>query len=140
MLETADGHAELVAAHVVTDLVLMALHADREVPGDELVLQATAYLHDHFAAPDLSLGDLADLLGISPAQLTRRFKAVHGVTPVHFLRRIRLRTARALLAETDYTLQTIAEECGYRSAFYLSRVFSNHTGQSPSQYRQVTRV
>jgi AraC-like DNA-binding protein len=140
MLERADAHAELVAAHVVTDLVLMTLRAHREAPGDALVRQATAYLHDHFAVADLALGELAEVLGISPAQLSRRFKAAHGVTPVHYLRRVRLRRARELLAETDETLQTIAERCGYRSAFYLSRVFSNHTGQSPSQYRSSSRV
>ncbi|MBP2352563.1 transcriptional regulator GlxA family with amidase domain [Kribbella aluminosa] len=139
-LEMLDDHTEVIATHIVTDLVLMALRAHREVPGDELVRQATAYLHDHFTSPDLSLGDLADLLGISPAQLSRRFKATHGVTPVHYLRRTRVRKARELLTETNETLRTIAERCGYRSSFYLSRVFTNQTGQSPSHYRHTTRV
>ncbi|WP_427892842.1 helix-turn-helix domain-containing protein [Kribbella sp. GL6] len=133
-----DNHAELIATHVVTDLVLLASRSHR--PGDKLVLEATAYLHDHFASPDLSLADLADQLGISPGQLSRRFKAAHGVTPANYLRRTRLRRARELLTETDDTLQSIAERCGYRSAFYLSRVFSSQTGQSPSQYRQTVRV
>jgi AraC-like DNA-binding protein len=46
-----------------------------------------------------------------------------------------LQKARELLTGTDFTLQTIAERCGYRSAFYLSRVFKATTGQSPSEYR-----
>jgi AraC-like DNA-binding protein len=140
MLEATDGHADLVAAHVVTDLVLMTLRAHHDAPADEVVERATAYIHDHFAVPDLSLGGLATVLGISPAQLSRRFKAVHGVTPVVYLRRLRIREARELLVETDDTLQAVAERCGYRSAFYLSRVFSNHTGQSPSRYRHANRV
>lgn len=140
MLEATDGHADLVAAHVVTDLVLMTLHAYRDAPGDDLVERATAALHDHFTDPDLSLGGLATALGISPAQLSRRFKAVHGVTPVLYLGRLRIRKARELLAETDDTLQTVAERCGYRSAFYLSRVFSRHTGRSPSRFRLDSRV
>lgn len=139
-LTMLDDHTELIATHVVTDLVLMASRAQRAAPGDELVLQATAYLHDHFDSPDLSLGDLADELGISSAQFSRRFKTTHGVTPAHYLRRIRLRRVRELLTESDATLQTIAERTGYRSAFYLSRVFSTETGRSPSQYRQTARV
>lgn len=139
-LAMLDEHAEPIATHVVADLVLMATRAHRAAPHDELVLQATACLHDRCGSPDLSLGDLAGELGISAAQLARRFKTTHGVTPAQYLRGVRLRRARELLAETDATLQTIAERTGYRSAFYLSRVFSRETGQSPSQYRQAVRV
>ncbi|MEO3741927.1 helix-turn-helix transcriptional regulator [Plantactinospora sp. B5E13] len=140
MLEAAEAHPGLVAAHVVTDLILMMLRARRDAPGDELVRRATVLILDHFTSPDLSLGDLAAALGISPTQLSRRFRAVRGVTPVAYLRTVRLQKARELLTETDDTLQAIAERCGYRSAFYLSRVFRNHTGQSPSQYRHDSRL
>ncbi|MEV6966996.1 helix-turn-helix transcriptional regulator [Hamadaea sp. NPDC051192] len=139
MLEAAQAHADLVAAHVVADLILMTL-GRREADEDDLVRQATAYILDHFARPDLSLTRLAAALGISPAQLSRRFRAARGVTPVAYVRDVRLRKAREMLAETDDTLQTIAERCGYRSAFYLSRVFSDRTGQSPSSYRHDSRV
>ncbi|MEU4191766.1 helix-turn-helix domain-containing protein [Kribbella sp. NPDC026611] len=54
--------------------------------------------------------------------------------------RSRLRKARELFVESNDTLQTIAEGCGYRSAFYLSRGFSNHAGQSPSEDRRSNRV
>lgn len=140
MLNAADAQADLVAAHVVTDLILMMLRARRDGPSDELVSRANIYILDHFASPDLSFTDLATILGISPAQLSRRFKAVRGITPVAYLRNLRLQKARGLLVETDDTLQTIAERCGYRSAFYFSRVFSNHAGQSPSDYRHTTRA
>ena len=140
MLETSGARTDQVAAHVVADLILMMLRARHDGPGDELVERATAYLLDHFTSPDLSLGDLAAILEISPAQLTRRFRAAHSVTPVGYLRNLRLQKARELLAGTDDTLQTIAEHSGYRSAFYLSRVFTTHTGQSPTSYRRTTRV
>ncbi|MER6001415.1 helix-turn-helix transcriptional regulator [Nonomuraea angiospora] len=88
-----------------------------------------------FTSPDLSLGDLARTLAVSSSLLSRRFRDVRGVTPGQYLRGVRLQKARELLTGTDFTLQTIAERCGYRSAFYLSRVFKAATGQSPSEYR-----
>ena len=139
-LSMLENHSDLVASHVVTDLILMMRRARQAAPGDQVVSRATTFLLDHFTAPDLSLGELAAELGISPSQLTRRFQAVHGVTPVAYLRSVRLQKARELLTETDETLQAIAVRSGYRSAFYLSRVFTNHTGQSPSAYRQSSRV
>jgi AraC-like DNA-binding protein len=135
LLENANS---AIATHVVTDLVLM-LRRTRS-PQDPLVHSALTYLNDHYASPDVSLTDLAAVLGISPSQLSRRFRAVRGITPVAYLRDLRLQKARELLTGTDDTLQAIAEHTGYRSAFYLSRVFSAHTGQSPSAYRRTSRV
>lgn len=140
LLENAESHTDLVVAHVVTDLIMMMLRSRREAPEDQLVRRATTFVLDNFTSPDLSLGDLAAALGISAAQLSRRFRAARGVTPVAYLRNVRLQKARELLTETDDTLQAIAEQSGYRSAFYLSRVFSAHTGQSPSEYRRTSRV
>ena len=137
-LSLLDSHSELVVAHVVADLILMMQR--QALPGDKVVQRATTFILDHFTSPDFSLGELAEALGISPSQLTRRFQAVHGVTPVAYLRSVRLQKARELLTESDETLQAIAEHSGYRSAFYLSRVFTNHTGQSPSAYRRSSRV
>ncbi|WP_328997385.1 AraC family transcriptional regulator [Kribbella sp. NBC_00709] len=127
-----------IATHVVTDLVLMLRRA--RSPQDRLVHSAMTYLLEHYASPELSLSELASALGISPPQLSRRFRDVRGVTPVAYLRDLRLQKARELLTESDDTLQVIAEHTGYRSAFYLSRVFSAQTGQSPSEYRRTSRV
>ncbi|WP_433515327.1 helix-turn-helix transcriptional regulator [Nonomuraea sp. CA-143628] len=138
LLESTRLDADLVTAHVVND-VLIAVHGDR-TREDALVRKAIVFILDNFASPDLSLGDLARTLGASPSSLSRRFRDVRGVTPIQYLRGVRLRKARELLSGTDFTLQTIAEQCGYRSAFYLSRVFKAGTGQSPSEYRAGSRV
>jgi AraC family transcriptional regulator len=137
MVETANAN---VVTHVVTDLVLMLLRTRAHSPQDQLVRSASAYLDEHYASADLSLAELAAAHGISPSQLSRRFRAVRGVTPVAYLRDRRLQQARELLTETDHTLQVIAEQTGYRSAFYLSRVFTAQTGRSPSEYRRTSRV
>ncbi|MFC4010055.1 helix-turn-helix transcriptional regulator [Nonomuraea purpurea] len=134
--------ADMVVAHVIND-VLIAVHRERARAGtreDALVRKAIAFILDDFTSPDLSLGDLARTLGVSPSLLSRRFRDVRGVTPIQYLRGVRLRRARELLTGTDFTLQNIAERCGYRSAFYLSRVFKAGTGQSPSEYRAGSRV
>lgn len=143
----ADGrrHAlglDLVTTHLVADIILL-LPAERgEAAGreDELVERAVAHLRRHFAAPDLSLARLARHLHLSPAQLTRRFRAARAVTPIAFLRSVRLQHAQRMLIETDDTLQVIAERTGYRSAYYLSRVFRAHIGQPPSEYRHRHQV
>jgi AraC family transcriptional regulator len=137
-LKLLEDATTAIATHVVTDLVLMLNRTGS--PRDPLVHSALTYLNEHYAEPEVSLTELAAALGISPSQLSRRFRAVRGTTPVAYLRDLRLQKARELLTETDQTLQVIAEHTGYRSAFYLSRVFSAQTGQSPSEYRRTSRV
>lgn len=88
----------------------------------------------------LSMQSLAASVGLSQSQFTRKFQKEAGVSPVKYLTSIRLNRVKQLLAETDDTLESIAESCGYQNAFYLSRVFSKEMNMSPSRYRSTHRV
>ena len=72
----------LIAAHIVADLVLMARRARREEPTDEVIQQAMGYILENYASPNLSLGEVAAAVCISPTQLSRRFRTARGITPV----------------------------------------------------------
>nr|WP_275942626.1 AraC family transcriptional regulator [Paenibacillus alba] len=102
--------------------------------------QAAAYIETQALEHELSLKGVALTLGLSSSQLTRRFQAVYGMSPVRYATKIRLSRARLLLAETPDTLDAIAEQCGFQNAFYFSRVFSQHMQISPSAYRRTFRV
>ncbi|MDF2723961.1 MAG: hypothetical protein K0Q59_3636, partial [Paenibacillus sp.] len=52
----------------------------------------------------------------------------------------RLQKVCNLLTETDQTLEQIAEQCGFQTAYYLSRVFTKEMNTSPSRYRINHRV
>lgn len=88
----------------------------------------------------LSLRGIAYDLGITPVQLTRRFRAAYGKTPLDYLTDVRLRRACHLLEETTLSLERIAQQCGYENGFYLSRVFHRKKGISPSVYRKMNQV
>jgi transcriptional regulator GlxA family with amidase domain len=87
-----------------------------------------------------SMKELAGQLGLSPVQLTRRFTAAYGKTPGAYGAALRLNKARALLVETDWTLDDIARRCGYDNGFYFSRAFSTKMGMPPSHYREMNRL
>ncbi|NQX69730.1 helix-turn-helix domain-containing protein [Paenibacillus alba] len=132
--------------HLFEDLLFMAyreqLTAQQKRSGtiDPLMNQAAAYIETQALEHELSLKGVALTLGLSSSQLTRRFQAVYGMSPVRYATKIRLSRARLLLAETPDTLDAIAEQCGFQNAFYFSRVFSQHMQISPSAYRRTFRV
>ncbi|HZG85498.1 helix-turn-helix transcriptional regulator [Paenibacillus sp.] len=83
------------------------------------------------------LQDIAGELGLSKAQLTRRFRDSFGLAPMEYLTAFRLEKAKKLLTETDLTLDAIARDCGFGTGFYFSRVFSRHFRMTPSRFRRM---
>ncbi|WP_079412356.1 helix-turn-helix domain-containing protein [Paenibacillus ferrarius] len=132
--------------HLLEDLIYIANRefnaAKRDTSGkiDPLMNQAAAFIEKQAFEPDLSLQQLADTLRIGASQLTRRFQAAFGMSPVKYVTKVRLARARLLLIESTDTLDAIAEQCGFQNAFYFSRVFSQHMQISPSIYRRTFRV
>lgn len=73
--------------------------------------------------------------GVTPALLRRGFAALTGQTPHRYLLHRRCAEARRLLAE-GCSLAQVAEACGYRDVFFLSRQFRRLTGIAPGEFRR----
>lgn len=79
--------------------------------------------------------EVARRMGVSLPTLRRQFRERMGV-PIHeYHLRMRLDTARRLLARTNRPLKDIASELGYADVFYFTRQFTHRVGASPGVYR-----
>jgi AraC-like DNA-binding protein len=78
--------------------------------------------------------DLAALLNVSPATLTRRL-AAEGCSLRELGRQIRQQRACAMLGEPRQSISTIAYRLGYSDVANFSHAFRSATGQSPRAYR-----
>ena len=65
------------------------------------------------------------------------FKAATGTTIGAYKRALKLTAAKKMLIETDKRISEIALECGYADANYFTRVFTEHEGISPTEYRSL---
>ncbi|MBD0381426.1 AraC family transcriptional regulator [Paenibacillus sedimenti] len=106
---------------------------------DPLIHELTLWIQRHAFEP-IIFKDVAASKGLSPVQLTRRFQQQNGVSPIEYLTHLRLKKAKTLLLETNYTLEQIAQQCGYENGFYLSRVFSKKMKMFPSQFRTAYKL
>jgi len=104
----------------------------------QIVRKAMAYIHEHYAEP-ISLDDIAAYVGFSEQHLSRCFRKEIGITPVDYLRRYRIRQARALLETGDRSITEVALEVGFSGSSYFARVFRAEVGVSPSAYRKGKR-
>ncbi|MFF7706994.1 helix-turn-helix domain-containing protein [Pseudomonas sp. NPDC007930] len=102
---------------------------------DPAILQIQQWLEDHFAEK-FRFEDIARDHGMSIRNFMRRFHAATGDKPLHYLQRLRIETARGLLATTRRSVKAISYEVGYDDASFFARLFRQHTGVTPNAYRQ----
>ena len=76
------------------------------------------------------IDELANRAGMSRAAFDRRFKAVTGMSPLKYLKAIRLNDAAMLIANGATITQT-ALQVGYPSPSQFSREFKRHFGATP---------
>ena len=52
------------------------------------------------------------------------------------IHRVRIERAKELLSDTDLPIKWIAQESGFKSPQYLTRMFRAATGATPADFRQ----
>jgi len=93
------------------------------------------YIRSHLDQ-SMSVADLAHRCAMSRATFARAFKQRTGVTPLAWVRRQRIEFAKQFLVYCpNWTLATIAAECGFADQSHLCRVFSKMVGASPAVWR-----
>lgn len=122
----------------VNEIVLQTiLQRSRPTPSgeqSEAIYRAMEYLRDHYREP-LTLEGVAQRFGYSKYWFAHAFQTTHGVSPMAYLRSVRLTAARRLLLETSLPVQEIRMRCGYMDEAAFFRAFRRFTGLSPGAFR-----
>jgi AraC-like DNA-binding protein len=106
---------------------------------ETFVAAAVAYLHKNLCET-VRMADLVHHVGFSRARMFDLFKAQTGLTPNHYLQKLRIEKAQDELQRTNKSVTEIAHATGFSSAQYFSTVFIRYTGVSPSNYRKKNQL
>ena len=94
------------------------------------------YLREHLCDPELPIGELSAIAGVSDVYLRRLFKKQFDTSPAAFVTRERMTLAKGLLENEERSIAQVALQAGYRDPLYFSRLFKKQTGLSPTEYRR----
>ena len=94
-----------------------------------------SYFCEHYNEP-INIDDYAKENHFSTSWFIRNFKLYTGITPKQYILKKRIYNAEALLQNTQYNINEIAQIIGYDNPLYFSRVFQKTKGISPSEYRK----
>lgn len=93
-------------------------------------------IEDHLSDADLNVNALCELSGISNKQIYRKVKQLTGMTPVEYIKSIRMKKAAMLLQQKKFTVAEVMYMVGFSNHSYFSKCFQAEFGKTPKQYMQ----
>lgn len=104
-------------------------------PDLELVKKTKGILEANY---DKSIGliHISKQLGVSTNHLARLFKQNSGLTPTHYITKLRVNRSVELLVQEDKNILEIAYMTGFNSLSNFYKCFKEQMGQTPNEYRK----
>jgi signal transduction histidine kinase/DNA-binding response OmpR family regulator len=102
----------------------------------EWIKRATEVIQENLDNTNFDVDDLARKMMVSKRQLYRFVKKNVGVTPLNFIREIRLQAARELLEGKNFkTLTEVCNNTGFQSLQHFNKMYFERFGKKPSDYK-----
>lgn len=85
---------------------------------------------------DLSVKDMANIMGCSTTTLTNLFLKSEGQSPADYFNRLKMERAKQLLLSSQDSVLSISQQLGYANPRYFSTVFKRYFIEPPGKFRQ----
>ena len=100
------------------------------------IKKAMEYIRASFDS-DLSLGDVAEFVGMNKYYLSREFHRFAGCSYIEYVNRIRCKRAKQLLKEGKLGVFEVAKATGFQNKSYFAKAFKKYVGMLPGECRKV---
>lgn len=99
------------------------------------IFQAKWLVREQLSSPNLGVKDIAAKLQCSADYLSHLFHEKTGEKLIHYIQRLRVDSATLALETTTLQISEIAYATGFSDPAYFARVFRQHSGVSPQEFR-----
>ena len=94
------------------------------------------YIDTHYTE-DLTLEDMADIIGFSKYHFSRLFKQYTNFTFCDYLKHRRIQAAEMLLEQPEYSITEVALQAGFPSISTFNRIFKEYKNCTPTEFRNM---
>ena len=105
---------------------------------EKLMREITIAIEVNMIDSDFNVTRLQEIVGIGQKFLYRKIKQITGVTPVEYIRNIRMEKAARLLREGKFSVSEVMYMVGFTKSGYFSKCFQDAFGMTPSAYVKQT--
>lgn len=101
---------------------------------DEVVKEVQNYIEEHFRSK-ISVEELSNRFSVGRRNFDRRFIKATGNTPIEYVQRVKVESAKKALELSRKTVSEVMYEVGYSDLKAFREVFRKYTGMSPVEYK-----
>ena len=106
-------------------------------PADQQFLKRVLeVIEKNISIPEFTVEELSKELFMHRAGVYRKLLSLTGMTPVEFIRNIRIKRGRQLLEKSQLNIAEIAYEVGFNNPKKFSQHFKEQYGLTPSQFQK----
>ncbi len=120
-------------------MALLSLAAREFLTGpdqDTKVQSIIRFIQEHYQE-NLSAAELSERFGLSANYISNLLKNALGIRYNDYVTQLRLSRAKELLMSTRMSIKEITTACGYYSQSHFTKLFLEHEGCTPSEYRKT---
>lgn len=110
-----------------------ALHTENEI-----ITKSLRYVAEH-VCQKLSVGAVAQEVGVSPSHLTALFHKTLQISPGEYIRRTKLEESKLMIKEGKMNFTQISDALNYSTVHHFSRQFKDKFGITPSEYAKAIK-
>ena len=110
--------------------------ADEPVPGDTFLAKLLDIMDKQMDNNTLTVDELVDEMGMGRTVFFNKLKSMTGLSPVEFIREMRIKRAAQLLEDRSHNITEVTYMVGMNVSRYFSKCFKNTYGLTPSEYRK----
>ena len=109
---------------------------DETIPGDAFLAKLLKVMEEQMDNNTLTVDALVDEMRMGRTVFFNKLKSMTGLSPVEFIREMRLKRAAQLLEEHKYNITEVTYMVGMNDSRYFAKCFKNTYGVTPSEYRK----
>lgn len=112
----------------------------RYLKNNSVIRKVITFIEQNYSNESLSLGQIADYVGMHPNYVSHLFKKEKGESLASYLCKFRIKMAEKLILKSDcFKIYDIAYEVGFSDAHYFTTCFKSIIGVTPSEYKQFRK-
>ena len=103
---------------------------------EEFMNKVINVIQENISDENFNVERMADILCMSRSSLLRKIKILFNLSPIDFIRLIRLKKAAELIQEGKYRIGDICYMVGINSSSYFSKLFLKQFGMTPKEFEK----